>query len=80
MPRAIDEALGKAGATRLTAFAFGDADSTMEESFEEWKFALWEGLSKGLGICKSVPLGYRVRPPISSSGLPSLLHTDPNPN
>lgn len=51
VPRAIDAALGKAGATRLTEFAFGDADSTMEESFEEWKFALWEGLSKHLGIC-----------------------------
>lgn len=52
VPRAIDAALSKAGATRLTEFASGDADSTMEESFEEWKFALWEGLSKHLGICE----------------------------
>lgn len=52
MPRAIDAALGKAGATRLTEFASGDADSTLEESFEEWKFALWEGLSAHLGICE----------------------------
>lgn len=51
VPRTIDTALGKAGATRLTEFASGDADSTLEESFEEWKFALWEGLSAHLGIC-----------------------------
>ncbi len=64
VPKQIDKALGTAKATRLTDFAFGDADSTLEEDFETWKFALWEGLSKVLGVS-----GVGVRPVQGAAGL-----------
>jgi len=65
IPRAIDKALAAAQGKRLTAdFACGDADSTLDEGFETWKFALWEGLSKSLGIS-----GARVQPVTGAAGL-----------
>jgi len=65
IPRAIDKALAAAQGKRLTAeFACGDADSTLDEVFETWKFALWEGLSKSLGISRA-----RVQPVSGAAGL-----------
>ena len=65
IPRAIDKALVAGQGKRLTAdFACGDADSALDEEFETWKFALWEGLSKSLGIS-----GARVQPASGAAGL-----------
>lgn len=65
VPRAIDKALVAAQGKRLTAdFACGNADSALDEEYETWKFALWEGLSKSLGIS-----GAQVQPVSGAAGL-----------
>lgn len=46
----VDEALTKAGATRIGTLGLGDDDKSMEEDYLAWKDGMWEALSKAMGV------------------------------
>ncbi|KAF8319060.1 cytochrome P450 oxidoreductase [Clavulina sp. PMI_390] len=46
----VDEALTKAGATRIGVLGQGDDDKSMEEDYLAWKDGMWEALGKALGV------------------------------
>lgn len=65
IPRFIDKTLTAAQGKRLTAnFLYGDADSTLDDDFQAWKFAMWEGLSDSLGMS-----GASMKPDGGAAGL-----------
>lgn len=48
--RQVDEALTKAGATRIGVRGEGDDDKSMEEDYLAWKDGMWEEFSKAMGV------------------------------